>query len=72
MTCNECGASLRVTTHHKPNNNSTTNQFSIKMSMHEKRCSLRKVASIATSLAHLPPLGRSALVCKRKFTVVRI
>ena len=42
------------------------------MSMHEKRCSLRKVASIATSLAHLPPLGRSALVCKRKFTVVRI
>ena len=72
VTCNECGASLHVTAHLAVNVHYTTNNFSMKTSMHAQGCSLRKEKVTHANMATLPSLGRSVTVSKGRFTAVRL
>ena len=74
VTCLKCKASMHVTAHRvtnarasKPNVTSTTNQFTIKKSMHEPSCLLFKEPAKQITMAKLPSIGTKVTVYKDSF-----
>ena len=56
----------------RPNVTSTSNQFTIKKSMHEQSCLLFKEPAKPITMAKLPSIGTKVTVYKDTFTVKRI